>query len=49
MQAPKKIKTDRNKLLIEAKAIINETMNFNLSPENESLLNIVNLQIMGKV
>ncbi|CAO3657055.1 unnamed protein product [Mucor hiemalis] len=44
---PKKIKTDRSKLLVEAKAIYNQTMNLNVEKENESILKIVNIQIKG--
>lgn len=43
---PKKIKTDRSKLLVEAKTLYNLTMGLNKNKENESL-NIVNVQIMG--
>ncbi|KAI9354028.1 hypothetical protein BD770DRAFT_412461 [Pilaira anomala] len=44
---PKKIKSDRNKLLVEAKAIYNEVRGLQLSEENKSGLKIVNIQIMG--
>lgn len=46
---PKKIKTDRSKLLVEAKTLYNQTMNLNVDEENESILKIVNIQIMGKI
>ncbi|KAI9354231.1 hypothetical protein BD770DRAFT_325052, partial [Pilaira anomala] len=45
---PKKIKTNRSKLLVEAKTLYNLTMGLNKNKENESL-KIVNVQIMGKI
>ncbi|KAI8085647.1 hypothetical protein BDF21DRAFT_242228 [Thamnidium elegans] len=44
----KKIKTDRSKLLVEAKVICDKVMELNINEENAALLNIVNIQIMGK-
>ncbi|KAG1176956.1 hypothetical protein G6F46_000830 [Rhizopus delemar] len=44
---PKKIKTDRSKLLIEAKTIYDKVMGLNVNEKNTALLKIVNIQIMG--
>lgn len=46
---PKKIKSDRNKLLVEAKLIYNEVGSLHLSDENKIDLKIANIQIMGKI
>jgi hypothetical protein len=45
----KKIKTDRSKLLVEAKVIYNQIIGLNISDENAALLKITNIQIMGKI
>lgn len=44
----KKIKIDRSKLLVEAKIICDKVMSLNVNEENAALLNVVNVQIMGK-
>ena len=44
-----KIKTDRSKLLVEAKVIYNQIIGLNISDENAALLKITNTQIMGKI
>lgn len=44
-----KIKTDRSKLLVEAKVIYNQIIGLNISDENAALLKITNIQIMGKI
>lgn len=46
---PKKIKTDRSKLLVEAKTIYDKVMGLNVNEGNAALLKIVNIQIMGKI
>ncbi|CEP08468.1 hypothetical protein [Parasitella parasitica] len=43
----KKIKTDRSKLLVEAKIISDKVMSLNVNEENAALLKVVNVQIMG--
>lgn len=45
----KKIKTDRSKLLLEAKTIYNQVMGMDICEENKDLLRITNIQIMGKI
>lgn len=45
----KKIKTDRSKLLVEAKTIYDKVMGLNVNEGNAALLKIVNIQIMGKI
>lgn len=44
----KKITTDRNKLLVEAKTIYGKNIDLNANEEYATLLSIVILQIMGK-
>ena len=44
---PTKIKTDRSKLLIEAKAIYDKVMGLNVNEKNSALLKVVNAQIMA--
>ncbi|KAK4518286.1 uncharacterized protein ATC70_001638 [Mucor velutinosus] len=44
---PRKIKTDRSKLLVEAKTIYDKVMGLNVNEGNAALLKIVNVQIMG--
>lgn len=43
----KKIKSDRSKLLVEAKTIFNKAIGLNMSKHNESNLKIVNIQVIG--
>lgn len=43
----KKIKTDRSKLLVEAKIICDKVMSLNVNEENAALLKVVNVQFMG--
>lgn len=44
----KRIKTDRSKLLVEAKVICDKIMNLELSEEQAALLSVVNVQVVGK-
>ncbi|KAF1801502.1 hypothetical protein FB192DRAFT_1341992 [Mucor lusitanicus] len=43
----KRIKTDRSKLLVEAKVICDKIMNLELSEEQAALLSVVNVQVVG--
>lgn len=45
----KKIKMNRSKLLVEAKTIYDQVMGMDINKQNQDLLRITNIQIMGKI
>ena len=48
LEFAKKIKTDRSKLLVEAKTIRNHIIGLGIDEDDELDLNITNVQITGK-